>query len=49
MLQDFIIGLLLGILSMMPVFPDPYHHSQLVCFWVWLYRELDELISGEKR
>jgi len=48
MFQDFIIGFLLGILSMMPILPDPYHRDKQVCFWVWLYRELDEYIYGEK-
>jgi len=31
------------------MFPDPYHQSdEPVTFFVWCYRELDELLNGEK-
>lgn len=40
---------LFGLLTMMPCFPDPYHKKEyLVSFWEWLFKELDELINGEK-
>jgi len=31
-----------------PMFPDPYHSGDNVTFFVWCYRELDELLHGEK-
>lgn len=44
-----IIGfIILGALSLLNIFPDPYHREGNVNFWVWLYREVDELIFGEK-
>lgn len=36
------------IILSLPIFPDPYHHKEKVNFWVWLVREVDELIHGEK-
>jgi hypothetical protein len=40
-------ALLLG-LGFWEVFPDPYYHQTNVNFYVWAYRELDELVHGEK-
>jgi len=31
-----------------PVFPDPYYHIERVTFAEWAYREIDELIHGER-
>jgi hypothetical protein len=31
-----------------PVFPDPYHEDGNVTFAEWIYREIDELLHGEK-
>lgn len=42
-----VIVFLLG-LSLYPFFPDPYHEDESVNLWVWLWRELDELLHGEK-
>ena len=30
------------------VFPDPYHEGGNVNVYTWIYREIDELIHGEK-
>jgi len=30
------------------LFPDPYHEEGNVDFWTWLYRELQELLHGER-
>ena len=30
------------------VFPDPYYHSSNVNFYTWVWREVDELLHGEK-
>jgi len=40
------IALLVG--SFAPVFDDPYHKEGKVNFWLWLWREIDELVHGEK-
>jgi len=40
--------LVLGLLSLIPMFPDPFYHEQKVNFWVWIYREVQELLHGEK-
>jgi hypothetical protein len=37
-----------GFLSLQPIFPDPYYHKEKVNFWTWAYREIDELLHGEK-
>lgn len=42
-----ILAIVLTVLSL-PIFPDPYYHKEKVNFWVWLIREIDELIHGEK-
>jgi len=44
----FLLGLLIGVLLTERLWPDPYHIKRRVSFWMWLYRELDELIHGEK-
>lgn len=44
LLMAVIIGTVLG----MPLFVDPYYHQEKVSFSVWVYRELDELRSGER-
>jgi len=30
------------------VFPDPWHEKEHVTFFEWVYREVHELIYGEK-
>lgn len=35
-------------LSFFPLFLDPYAHKEKVCFWVWVKRELDEALHGER-
>jgi len=30
------------------VFPDPYHRNGKVNIYEWIYREVDELVHGEK-
>jgi len=47
-LSDFVAGVLLGTLLTLPLWPDQCHKGRTVNFWVWIYRKLDELISGEK-
>lgn len=47
----FIIGILIALIgfSFIPLFPDPYHEKEEgVCFWEWLWREIHELLHGEK-
>jgi len=44
----FLLGFLLGVLLTIKAWPDPYHKKHKVNFWTWLYRELDELLYGEK-
>lgn len=39
----------LFVVSLLPLFSDPYHEEEGgVNFWVWLSREVDELMHGEK-
>lgn len=40
-------ALLIG-LGFWEVFPDPYTHSYNVNFYEWVFREVDELLHGEK-
>ena len=35
-------------ISLLPLLDDPFHREGKVCFWTWLYRELDEELHGEK-
>ena len=35
-------------LSWLPIFPDPYYHVEHVNFWEWLYREINEVLTGER-
>lgn len=35
------------ILSLLPIFTDPYHVGPNVSFWIWMGREIYELIYGE--
>jgi len=39
MLEHFIIGFLLGIMSMLPIFPSEYEESR-INFWRWTYEKL---------
>jgi len=48
MIEEFLFGLSLGIILTLRLFPDPYHRQRNVNFWTWAYREIDELIYGEK-
>lgn len=49
MMMEFILGLLLGTLLTLPLFPDPYgKDKEHISFWLWLYRELAELLHEEK-
>lgn len=34
--------------TLLPIIPDPYYHEELVCFWEWLWREIDEQLWGER-
>ena len=43
-----VVVVVLLILSFLPVIPEPYYHEDRVCFWVWLWREIDELQHGER-
>jgi len=47
LLFAILVIVVLGI-SLYPYFPDPYHEEGNVNVWVWLYRELNELVHGEK-
>ena len=40
--------LVLLVVSILPLFEDPYFHRSKVDFWTWLKRELVELKEGEK-
>lgn len=48
--STLILALIIG--SFTPVFPDPYHPEKYggefrnVCFWEWITKELQEIISG---
>lgn len=42
------IFLILFFVSIQPVFLDPYYHKEKVTFWLWLQREIDELLHGER-
>ena len=44
----FAFSMLLLVLSFIPIFPDPYEHTNGVDFRTWLKRELSELWSGER-
>lgn len=41
------VAILIG-LGFWEVFPDPYYHEGTVNFYTWLWREIDELLHGEK-
>lgn len=46
-----LIGLVLVILFGLwfwDVFPDPYHQDENVNIYTWVWREIDELIHGER-
>lgn len=49
-LRDAMLGCFLALLvvSVLPLFEDPYIHRNKVDFWLWLKRELVELKEGEK-
>lgn len=50
-LKLFLAGIVIALigLSVYPLFVDPYHEKEeLVCFWEWLFKELHELVYGEK-
>jgi len=38
----------LFLISLLPLFDDPFYHREKVNFWVWAKREITELIEGEK-
>ena len=38
----------LAVLSVLPLFSEPYYHKFKVNFWVWANRELEELLTGER-
>ena len=42
-----IVGGVLVVVSFIPILPDPYYHKERVNFWVWCWREIDELLHGE--
>lgn len=47
----FLIGVVLTLigLSLYPLFEDPFHEKkEKICFWEWLYKEIHELLHGEK-
>jgi hypothetical protein len=39
----------LVVLLVVPILPDPYYHKHRVTLLDWLARELDELLTGERR
>jgi hypothetical protein len=41
-------GVFLLFVSLLPILPDPYWHQERVNFWIWLIREIDELLHGER-
>ena len=50
-IEKWLIGIsaaVFGLLSLQPIFLDPYYHEEKVCFWEWLAREIDELVHGER-
>jgi len=51
MTKWLIVVLALGVLCVLAFIPflsDPYFHRELVDFWTWAKRELNELLKGEK-
>lgn len=48
--NDVVVGLFLlfCVVSILPLWRDPYHHRTSVDFWSWLKRELYEELHGEK-
>lgn len=36
------------VLSVFPVWSEPYYHKYRVNFWTWAHREIIELFEGEK-
>ena len=48
--KDLMMALLLVfcVVSVLPLFRDPYFHRDRVDFWSWLTRELYEESHGEK-
>ena len=40
--------LILFFASLQPWWIDPYYHKEKVNFLVWLQREIDELLHGER-
>jgi len=39
---------IVAIASFASVFPDPWHEKEHVTFFEWVYREVHELMYGEK-
>jgi hypothetical protein len=40
--------LVLFLLSVLPLFSEPFYHQRRVNFWEWARRELIEEVEGEK-
>ena len=41
-----VLGLVVA--SLLPILSDPFFHEEKVNFWVWLTREFEEILTGEK-
>jgi len=50
MKEKIIVGFILAllVLSVLDLMQDPYYHREKVNFWVWLKRELNELLTFER-
>jgi len=44
-----LLAVILGGLWFVKVFPDPYHKGEPVNIYTWVYREIDEMLHGEKK
>jgi len=43
-----VVVIIFAIASFASVFPDPWHEKDHVTFFEWVYREVHELMYGEK-
>ena len=40
--------LIVGLALILKIFIDPYYHREYVNLATWIYRELDEVVRGER-
>jgi hypothetical protein len=48
-LEEWVLLGVLGVIAFtVPILSDPYYHKEKVSVAEWIYREIDELFTGER-